>query len=392
MKRDKKICIIPLRAGSKSIKGKNKKKILGRPLFAWCIFEAIQSNLDFIYVFTDDVDILNYVKNEYSWSSKVVCMERSPESAIDNASTEFAMKELATKINFEFDIICLLQATSPLITSANINNVLNRIVADGYDSALTVVKTKQFFWSQEGKSLNYNYLARPRRQDFKGVLIENGAAYASLKSNFIRYENRISGNIGIVEVEEDSLYEIDELHDWAIIKELLKNRLRKNKEEPCKIKCIVFDVDGVFTDGSVLVSDTGEFGKIFSLRDGMGFELLKENNIEVVIMTSEHTEIVIQRMKKLKIGNVFIGIKDKFARLGMFLKEKGYRRNEVAYIGDDINDLSNILSAGWGICPKDAMSEVKYEADLILNSTGGHGAIREAIEFIIKYNLKFRSI
>ena len=87
----KKIAIIPLRAGSKGIPGKNKKKLLGRPLFSWTLSEAIFSNLDEIYIFTDDKDIIEYVNKNYTWTEKVKIMERSEESATDTASTEFGM-------------------------------------------------------------------------------------------------------------------------------------------------------------------------------------------------------------------------------------------------------------------------------------------------------------
>ena len=112
----KKIAIIPLRKGSKSIKNKNKKRMLGRPLFSWVLGEAIFSNLDEIYIFTDDEEIIEYVSSEYSWAKKVNVLKRSPESATDTASTEYALIEFTKKINHNYDLLMLLQATSPLAT------------------------------------------------------------------------------------------------------------------------------------------------------------------------------------------------------------------------------------------------------------------------------------
>jgi N-acylneuraminate cytidylyltransferase len=180
-----KIAILPLRAGSKGIPEKNKKKILGRPLFSWVLSEALFSNLDQVYVYTDDKWILQFVRREYSWSKKIMILEREENDARDNASTEAAMMNFVKKINDDFDILCLLQATSPLTTRYDINKTLTKIIDERYDSAHTVVNTKRFTWNENGESLNYNYKKRPRRQDFKGLYIENGAVYATTKKQFM---------------------------------------------------------------------------------------------------------------------------------------------------------------------------------------------------------------
>lgn len=384
-----KVAIIPLRAGSKSIIGKNKKRLLGRALYQWTLSEAIFSNLDKIYIFTDDIEIINQVNTEYKWTSKVETILRSPESATDNADTEMAMLELAEKINYNFDIICLIQATSPLTTRYDINSTIEKVENEKFDSALTVVENKRFVWSWKGESLNYDFKNRPRRQDFSGMLIENGAVYVTTKDAFILTRNRLGGKIGIVTMPEDTLVEIDEPNDWKMVAELLKDRLAKQKGEFIKTTHLVLDVDGVFTNGTVAVSADGELFKSFSLRDGMGLSLLHENNIIPIVMTSEDSPIVAQRMNKLKISNLFMGVKDKYARLDQFCKENKIKRNQIAYIGDDINDLCNICSVGYSFTPVDALEEVKLSSDIILHHKGGDKAIRECIEHIIKTNNRY---
>lgn len=382
----KKIAIIPLRAGSKGIPGKNKKKLLGKPLFSWILGEAVFSDLDKIYIFTDDKDIVSMVRENYFWTDKVEIMIRSSESATDTASTEMGMKELAKKINYNFDILCLLQATSPLTSREDINNCLNKLVEEKYDSALTVVNTMRFIWSKNGESINYDFKNRPRRQEFSGILVENGAVYATTKKQFIESEIRIGGNVAVVKMPEDTLTEIDEIEDWIIMEKLLENRLSKKKKGIKKIKLLVLDIDGVFTNAKVSVNTTGEFSKEFSLIDGMGIELLKEEGIEIIVMTSEKSEIVKMRMEKLKIKEIYFGIKDKYSLLEKIILDKNIKRNEISYLGDDINDLANICSVKWGIVPQNAVLENKLKADFILNSYGGNGAIREIVNFLIKYN------
>ncbi|MBL7838821.1 MAG: acylneuraminate cytidylyltransferase [Cyclobacteriaceae bacterium] len=379
-----KIGIIPLRAGSKGIPQKNRKKLLGRPLFTWVLAEAIFSSLDVVYVFTDDAWIGEYVSINYGWTGKVKAVKRSEESATDTASTEMAMKELAESLNYKFDSITLLQATSPLTTKADINESI-RMIESGYDSVLSVVKTHRFIWTKDGKSINYDYTKRPRRQDFDGTFIENGAVYTAKKEIFKNGGNRLGGKIGVLEMEEDTLVEIDSLSDFTIIESLIVNRLKENKK-PARIKAMVFDVDGVLTDATVAYNATGEHAKSFSFVDGMGFELLREHGVIPVVITSEQSEIVAQRMKKLKVENVHLGVKDKYALLTHLSSTLGVTKNEIAYMGDDINDLAGICASGWGICPDNAVVAVKAQADHILKKRGGEGAAREAIEFIINWN------
>lgn len=381
-----KIAIIPLRAGSKGIPNKNKKKMLGRPLYQWTLGEAIFSNLDKIYIFTDDQQIIEDVKREYHWTDKVEVVKRSEESAIDTASTEMGMLELAAHLNYDFDIYCLIQATSPLLTREDINRVLSKIEEEQFDSALTVVENKRFTWTKEGESVNYDYLHRPRRQDYEGMLVENGAFYAVRKEIYLQTKNRLGGKIGIVKMCEDSLYEIDEPSDWDIIEILLKNRELKQKKNRSEIKYLVLDVDGVFTDGKVAVTKEGEFSKTFSLRDGMGIELLRLEKVEVIVMTSEDSSIVAKRMEKLKLNYVFLGVKDKYSKIEQFLLDEKITRSNIAYIGDDINDLSNICSCGLTFTPTDGIEKVKDYADYVLHNIGGDKAIREAIEIIIRHN------
>jgi len=229
---------------------------------------------------------------------------------------------------------------------------------------------------------------RPRRQDFDGLLIENGAVYVTTKEAFKATLNRVSGSIGLVKMPEASLYEIDTETDWQIVEELLINRLKKQKEHS-KITHLVLDVDGVFTDGTITYTKDGEHTKNFDMRDGMGLEIIREQGIEVWVMTSEQSELVAQRMKKLKIENLFLGVKDKYALLQHLVSEKQVPLSNMAYIGDDVNDLANICSVGWSMAPYNATDIVKQYADIILSNPSGNGAIREACDFVLNYNKRF---
>lgn len=391
MSEKKKIGFIPLRKNSKGIPNKNKKKLLGRPLYTWVLNEAIFSKLDMVYIFTDDDEIIAYTELNFNWTPKVKCLKRSAENASDTASTEAAMLEFCEIVADNFDFICLLQATSPLTRRQDINAALDMLINQNKDAVLSVVNTHRFIWSREGESLNYDFRKRPRRQDFDGLLMENGAVYCTSKSALMQSKNRLSGNIGTVEMPEETLVEIDSETDWSVVEQLLISRFKKEKATG-RINILVLDVDGVFTDGKVVYDGKGELTKTFDMRDGMGLEILREHGVNVMVMTSENSEIVARRMEKLKIKDVFLGIKDKYSFLEHLFQERGISAAEIAYIGDDINDLSNMLRAAWSLSPANATKLVKFHADYVLTNKSADGAIREATEFIMNYNLRFNEL
>jgi len=384
----KKVAIIPLRKGSKGIPGKNKKKLLGRPLFSWVLSEAIFSELDEVYVFTDDQEILSYIEKEYTWASKIKGLLRNTENANDTASTESAMIEFAEKINYNFDILCLLQATSPLTQREDINKAIEQIERHKKEAALSVVKTHRFIWNSDGTPQNYDVFNRPRRQDFKGLLMENGAVYVTTKENFLQTKNRVSGAIGLVEMAEETLMEIDSISDWTIIETLLAEHQKEKKKQE-RINYLVLDVDGVFTDGCVYYDANGELAKKFDMRDGMGLEILRQNGVEVIVITSENSALVKKRMEKLQIKHTFLGVKDKYSFIQNFIQNNATTWSNLAYVGDDVNDLANICTVGWSFSPANATETVKQHVDFVLNNNSANGAIREVCEWIMKYNRRF---
>ncbi|WP_375239677.1 cytidylyltransferase domain-containing protein [Aurantibacter sp.] len=383
----KKIGFIPLRKGSKGIPGKNKRKMVGRPLFTWVLGAAYFSDLDEVVVYTDDKDIINFINKEYHYTTKIKVVERTEVTATDSASTESAMLAYAESIDYNFDVFCLLQATSPFTTSETINKSLEKL-NQGFDSTVSVVNTHRFLWNEDGTPINYDYKNRPRRQDFNGLLVENGAVYTCIKSVLKEKQNRLGDKVGIVKMPEDALLEIDSESDWIAIEQLLIDRQQRQKQAS-KITHFVLDVDGVFTDGSITYTKEGEHTKRFDMRDGMGLEILRQFGINVIIMTSENSELVAKRMQKLQIKDTYLGVKDKFTLLNKIAKDQGLPLSNFAYIGDDVNDLANICTVGWSFAPNNATAIVKLNADVVLSKDSANGAIREACEFIKTYNKRF---
>ncbi len=151
-----------------------------------------------------------------------------------------------------------------------------------------------------------------------------------------------------------------------------------------RIKMVLTDNDGVLTDGGVFYGENGEVFKRFNIRDGMGVERLRKHaNVETGIITGEFSPSVKMRSEKLRITELHLGIKDKPAVLNDILARHSLNVNEIAYIGDDTNDVEVLGVVGLAACPNDAMSFAKQKAHYICEQKGGQGAFRELAELII---------
>ena len=150
------------------------------------------------------------------------------------------------------------------------------------------------------------------------------------------------------------------------------------------IKLVATDIDGVWTDAKMHYTKDGDFMKSFSTYDGMGVEMLRNKNIETVIITSEDSNIVLQRAKKLKIKNVTIGEKNKLEKIKKICADKKIDLSEVAYIGDDINDIDVLKEVGFSALTSNSPIKDKIKVDYITNRKGGDGAFREFVDLILK--------
>jgi len=162
---------------------------------------------------------------------KLSIHHRSKENAQDHSSTESVMLEYIESAQLaDSDRFLLVQATSPFTRTEDFSSAINLLQMSGKDSLLSVVRTKRFFWKEDGTPLNYDYKNRPRRQEFDGLLMENGAFYINSVGNIRTAKNRLSGEIALYEMPEYTALEIDEEHDWLIAEELMKRyNLPENK-------------------------------------------------------------------------------------------------------------------------------------------------------------------
>lgn len=214
------VALIPLRGGSKSIPKKNIKPLAGKPLSAWTLEAAAGcAAIHTVYVSTDSEEIADVVQG---LGLGVQVIKRPAEFATDEASTEAVMLHFMSQV--DFDVLVTIQATSPLLAACDLDRALAQFHDQQLDSMLSAVRTKRFFWQDDATPINYDPLHRPRRQEFHGTLMENGAFYLTRREILQRYQCRLGGKIGVYEMDEATALEIDEPEDWERVERLLLQR------------------------------------------------------------------------------------------------------------------------------------------------------------------------
>ena len=166
----------------------------------------------------------------------------------------------------------------------------------------------------------------------------------------------------------------------------------KQKINLSKIKMLIVDVDGVLTDGSVIINPDGTESKKFNLLDGHGIKMWHRVGLKLAVISGRASEATTVRAKQLQIEYVFQGCKKKLPVFEQLLKETKLTAEQVAYIGDDLLDIPLVVRAGLGVAVANAVEELKQKADLITTVPGGSGAVREVIEYILKNTGKWQGL
>ncbi len=167
------------------------------------------------------------------------------------------------------------------------------------------------------------------------------------------------------------------------VKEVLAKYSKDQIKKAAQIKAIFFDVDGVLTDGGIIYDDTGREVKKFNVKDGYIISHLKKAGIIVGIITGRESKIVSNRAAELKLDFCHQGIMDKYSVFEKLVEFHKLKKKQVAYIGDDINDVKVLRNCGLAACPADALDYVKANVDVITESKGGEGVAREVSDLVL---------
>ena len=212
--------LVPLRGGSKGIPRKNIKPLAGQPLCAWVLAAARESGLfAALAVSTDDAEIAAVVRR---LDPAVTVIDRPAELASDDATTESVMLHALPQL--DCDVLCTLQATSPLLRARHLQAAWEQFRRDACDSMVSGTRFRHFVWHADGTPLNYDPQHRPLRQQFAGSVVENGAFYFTRRELLQRDRCRLGGKIGVFVMPDDCAVELDEPEDWTAVERLLLAR------------------------------------------------------------------------------------------------------------------------------------------------------------------------
>jgi N-acylneuraminate cytidylyltransferase len=377
------VAIIPARGGSTGVPRKNVLPVGGVPLVARAVAAArAAERVDEVVVTTDDDEIARVAAE-----AGATIVRRPAELAGATASSESALLHALDDLErrgIPASTIVFLQATSPFIDPAGIDEAVDLVTSGEVDCAFSAYETYGFLWGRgedaQAHAINHDAAHRPRRQDRSPHYLETGAFYAFDAAGFRRAGHRFFGRIGIVEVPERSAIEIDEPAQLAVARAIAP--LIDAPHAVIDVDAVVTDFDGVHTDDTALVdADGGEHVRV-SRSDGMGIARLRRAGIPVLILSTETHPVVGARAAKLQV-EVRQAVADKAAVLTEWAQSRGIPLERIAYLGNDVNDLPALQIVGWPIVVADARPEARAAARHVLSRRGGDGAVRELAELVL---------
>jgi YrbI family 3-deoxy-D-manno-octulosonate 8-phosphate phosphatase len=380
------LVIIPARGGSKGIRGKNLRTVGGLPLVVHSIRQALATPaVTRVVVSTDDARIAAASRRA---GAEVV--DRPNEISGDTASSESALLHvldyLAAKEKYEPGLVVFLQATSPLRRPDDIQLAIETLRRQEADSLFSACRIEGFVWAQgDGnlRSLNYDPTARPRRQDLRETCLEeNGSIYVFKPEVLRRHGSRLGSRIALYEMPRLLSFQVDEPADLGLMEQLLAMGVAPSPaQDLAGVRLLVLDFDGVMTDNTVWVDQDGREAVRCNRGDGWGIGRLKKAGIEVVILSTEPNTVVAARARKLRLECIH-GCKDKLAALKSLVAKRRLKDVDVAYVGNDENDLECLRWVGFPMAVADALPTVKAVAARLTTRPGGWGAVREVADWI----------
>ena len=406
------LALIPARGGSKGIPRKNIRNFAGYPLIAWSIAAAQQATcVTRIIVSTDDEEIAS-VGREYGAETPFLRpSELAQDQTTDLPVFEHALQWLAENESYRPEIVIQLRPTSPVrptdCVNAAVRILLDHDDADCVRGVVLAGQNPHKMWRFAGEDqpmrplLQVDGIAEPYnapRQILPPVYWQTGHIDAIRVSTIVQKHSLTGDVIYPLVIDPRYTVDIDNLSDWAKYEALATSGLkmatpgRLKRSMPEKIDLIISDFDGVITDNRVWVDQDGKETVAAYRSDSIRIKELREQGIEVLILSSEINRVVEARAKKMGVEAIHgIGIHEKGRVLQEVLAQKNIRAENVIYIGNDLNDLPCFEIAGWSVAVADAYPQVIHAADFVLSKAGGHGALRELCDLILKQTLKFQT-
>lgn len=379
--------IIPARGGSKGIPRKNVLPVGGIPLLAHTILHATNSRLvDLVVVSTDDEEIA-----EVAVAYGATVVERPPELASDTAASEPAVRHALDAVRAEHgtdvEMVVFLQATSPLRQPGDLDGAIELLRVDGADSLFSASRVHGFVWRETGAgltSVTYDFRERQRRQDLGGPdWEENGSFYVFRPWVLDELGNRLGGRVVVWPMHPLDSFQVDDPGDLELIASLYPRRgAHRRPDALARVRLLVFDFDGVLTDNRVQVDEHGVESVVCDRSDGWGIARLRDRGIPVAILSTEANAVVAARAAKLAVECTH-GCTDKALAIEELAARHGVDLADVAFVGNDVNDLPALARVGVPIAVADARPEVLAAAVAVTTRPGGQGAAREVCDWLL---------
>ncbi|RJP47715.1 MAG: acylneuraminate cytidylyltransferase [Anaerolineaceae bacterium] len=399
------LALIPARGGSKGIPRKNIRNFAGYPLIAWSIAAAKQAaSVTRVIVSTDDEEIAAVARQFGAETPFLRPAEHAQDNTTDLPVFVHALKWLDENEGYRPDVVVQLRPTSPIRPRGLVDKAIEILLAHpDADSVRGVVSAGQNphkMWRLTDENspmknlLDVEGIDEPYnapRQILPPVYWQAGHIDAIRAATILN--GSMSGkNIYPLIIDSVFTVDIDNLQDWARYEHLVATggldmvwAGRARRPMPANVKMIVSDFDGVITDNRVWTSEEGLETVVASRSDSMHIRTLRERGVEVIILSSEPNPVVRARAEKMGVEAIHgIDIRGKGEALKKLLAKKKVDAANVVYIGNDLNDLPCFEIAGWAVAVSDAYPEVLQAADHVLSRAGGHGAVREVCELVLK--------
>ncbi|WP_082513494.1 MULTISPECIES: acylneuraminate cytidylyltransferase [unclassified Leifsonia] len=384
---DRVVAVIPARAGSRGLPGKNSTPVGGVPLIVRAVRAALAApSIDRVVVTTDGDAIASLARD-----AGADIVQRPPSLAGDTATSESALLHALDSIESETGTVpqatVFIQATSPFIDAADLELAVRAVLDGDADVVFSAIESHAFLWratpdgSGAVEGVNHSADVRLRRQDRDAEYRETGAFYVMSTAGFREAGHRFFGRIAVQLVPEASAVEIDSAADLAISTALARV-IDQSPHPLIDVDAVVTDFDGVHTDDTASVDTLGRESVRVSRRDGHGVKRLREAGIPMLILSAETNSVVAARAEKLRV-DVEHGVDDKATSLIAWAERVGVPLDRIAYLGNDVADLPCMRIVGWPVSVADADPSVIAAARVVLSRVGGAGAVRELSDAIL---------
>jgi len=380
------VAFVPIKFNSKRLENKNFLDLNGKPLCFW-IFEKIKkiNEIDEIYVYCSNLNIIKYIPDGIIFKARPIELDSDTTHGIEIYQS-FAREVFA-------DIYLLIHCTSPLIEINSISNGLNSVMSGNYDSSYSVVKHQTFAWYQN-KPINYNLDNVLPTQEMEPIYLETSAFYI-FRKDILDLNRRIGFNPKIIEVSKIESIDIDTYDDYLLAKmyfKLSKNNISNKRDfilsqKIRNIKLIAFDFDGTISDGMINIDSKSKYIKNYYTQDGEMINYISKNrklNFIVGIISGNNLKFFKKKSKEWELDFLEGDCKDKLKFLKNYLNKNNLSLENVAYMGDGLNDIEICKSVGLSGAPANGNQNLLEIVDFISKFDGGKGAVKEFIELIVK--------